>query len=262
MFEGSQQIGLGTYANDDFEECVESVKNGLSVGYRHIDTAQMYENEAAVGEGISQSSVSREDIFVATKVDPHNLGYDDVISSTEASLDRLGIDVIDLHYVHWPNETYDVEETMAAFEELHERGLINNVGVSNFSSAEVRAAQRVCDAEIVANQVEMHPLYPQRDLRAELDDLGIELVAYCPLARGEIFDVPVLNDIAHRHGVSVPQVSLAWALAKDVVPIPKASSRDHLEDNFEALTLELDTEEIQRIDAIDQGERIVPGYDK
>jgi 2,5-diketo-D-gluconate reductase B len=260
MFATSQQIGLGTFGNTDPEVCAEAVATGIDVGYRHLDTAQMYENEAAVGDGLARADVPREELFVATKVDPHNLAYDDVVESTERSLDRLGVDILDLLYVHWPNETYEVTETMAAFGELHDRGLIRHVGVSNFSPEETRAAQDACAAPIAVNQIELHPLHQQAALCDAMDDLGVGVVAYSPLARGNVFDVPVLAEIAADHDASVAQVCLAWLRANDVVPIPKATGRDHLVDNLGALSLDLSTAEIERIDDIERTERVVGEY--
>ena len=254
---GMPALGFGTWQNDDPEQCTESVRTALDVGYRHVDTAQMYDNEAAVGEGIEAASVDREDVFLATKVWIDQLAHDDVLSSTEASLDRLGTDYLDLLYVHWPADAYDPEGTLSAFEELYEDGTIERIGVSNFEPEHLDAAREAIDAPIFANQVEMHPLLQQQELREYCEDADIELVAYSPLARGQVFDVDVLSDIADDHGVSEAAVSLAWLREKGVTAIPKATGEAHIRDNWSSLTLELSADDVERIDALDERRRLI-----
>ena len=254
---GMEQFGLGTWENDEPEQCTESVATALEMGYRHIDTAQIYRNEEAVGKGLARADVPREDIFLATKVWTDSLTPEDVHETTRESLDRLGVDSVELLYVHWPVQTYEPSETLAAFETLREEGLIDRIGVSNFEPDQLREAVEVTDAPIFANQVEMHPMLQQRELREVCEELGVELVAYSPLARGEVFDEPTLVEIADDHGVSAAQVSLAWLREKGVTPIPKATSEAHIRDNFESLTLELSDDEIERIDDLDRTDRRV-----
>ncbi|TKR28411.1 aldo/keto reductase [Natronomonas salsuginis] len=250
-------FGLGTWQNDDPDACAESVRTALDIGYRHVDTAQIYRNEAAVGRGLAAADVDREEIFLATKVWTNKLAHDDVIESTEESLERLGTDYLDLLYVHWPSGEYDPEGTLSAFEQLQADGRIERIGVSNFEPEHLEAARDAIDAPIFANQVEMHPLLQQRELREICADAGIELVAYSPLARGDVFDVDVLSEIADANGVSEAQVSLAWLREKAVTPIPKATGSDHIRDNWASLSLELSDDEIERIDSIDTERRKV-----
>ncbi len=250
-------LGLGTWENDDHDQCVESVKTAIEMGYRHVDTAQAYRNEDAVGEGIAAAAVDRDELFLATKVWISNLAHDDVISTAEDSLDRLGTDYVDLLYVHWPAGEYDPEETLPALDDLHDRGLIENVGLSNFEPHHLDRAGEVLDAPIFANQVEMHPLLQQDELRQYAAETDLNLVAYSPLVRGDIFDVPVVQDIAEKHGVSEPQISLAWLREKDVTAIPKATGAAHLQDNLDSLAVDLDAEDVERIDGIDETTRVV-----
>ncbi|MGQ3413166.1 aldo/keto reductase [Natrinema sp. LN54] len=258
---GMPMLGLGTWQNDDPEQCAESVQTALETGYRHIDTAQAYDNEDAVGEGIAAADVDRDDIFLATKIWTSNLAHDDVLETARASLDRLGVDSLDLLYVHWPADEYDAEETLSAFSELYDEGLIENVGVSNFQPEQLEEAVDVCDAPIFANQVELHPLLPQEEIREACDDYDIEVVGYSPLARGQVFDQPEIQEIAEKHDASEAQVSLAWAREKGVTAIPKATGEDHIGDNWESVTVELDREDINAIDAIDETSREVdPGF--
>jgi 2,5-diketo-D-gluconate reductase B len=254
-------LGLGTWENTDSEQCADSVRRALEMGYRHIDTAQAYGNEAAVGRGIAAAAVDRGDVFLATKIWISNLSYDDVHRSFEASLEKLGVDRVDLLYVHWPARTYDPGSTLRAFDELSDEGLIRHVGVSNFTPDLVEEARNHLDAPVFANQVEIHPLLPQVELRRYAEETDIELVAYSPLARGAVLRDRTLSAIAEDHGASAAQVSLAWLRAKGVTAIPKATGVDHIRDNWESRTLHLDDEEIARIDAIDRTDRRVhPGF--
>ena len=254
---GMPMLGLGTWQNEDADQCAASVRTALETGYRHIDTAQAYRNEDAVGEGIAAADVPREEVFLATKVWIDNLGYDDVLATTRDSLDRLGVDHVDLLYVHWPARAYDPEETLAALQELRDEGRIERIGVSNFEPEHLDRATEVLSEQPFANQVELHPLLQQPELRRYCDDNGIELVAYSPLARGEVFDVPELTEIAERHDVTEAQVSLAWLREKGVTAIPKATSESHIADNWASLGLELDEDEISAIDGIDRTDRRV-----
>nr|WP_211611391.1 aldo/keto reductase [Halorientalis persicus] len=250
-------LGLGTWQNDDEDQCAESVRTALETGYRHIDTAQAYGNEDAVGRGIAEADVDREDVFLATKVWISELSHDDVIESTEASLDKLGVDYVDLLYIHWPAREYDPEGTISAFNQLYDEGKIERFGVSNFEPDHVKQAREHAEMPVFANQVEMHPLLPQEDLREFAADTDLELVAYSPLARGQVFENDTIVDIAEAHDASPAQVSLAWLREKGVTAIPKATSEAHIQDNWESVGLELDAEEIDRIDAIEARDRRV-----
>ncbi|MES3516972.1 MAG: aldo/keto reductase [Natronomonas sp.] len=250
-------LGLGTWENDDPGQCAESVETALEVGYRHIDTAQIYGNESAVGDGIERANVDREEIFLATKVWIDKLGHEDVIHSTAQSMDRLGVDRLDLLYVHWPAGEYEPRDTLGAFEELYDRGWIDRIGVSNFEPRHLEAAGSAIDTPIFANQVEIHPLLQQAELREYCADAGIELVAYSPLARGDVFGVDVLEEIADAHGTTAASVSLAWLREKGITAIPKATGVDHIEENWASLDVELRTEDIEAIDALDRTTRQV-----
>jgi diketogulonate reductase-like aldo/keto reductase len=250
-------LGLGTWENDDAAQCAESVQTALDMGYRHIDTAQAYRNEDAVGEGIAAADVDREDVFLATKVWISKLSHDEVLESTRDSMDRLGVDYLDLLYIHWPSGDYDPEGTLAAFDELYDEGEIRNVGVSNFEPEHVDEAREHLDAPIFANQIECHPLLQQDELREYAEETDLNLVAYSPLARGTVFDNDTLTDIAEKHDASAAQVSLAWLREKGVTAIPKATSEAHIRDNWESLTVELDDEDVAAIDGIETVDRRV-----
>lgn len=254
---GMPVLGLGTWQNTDPEECTKSVQNALAMGYRHIDTAQVYGNEPSVGEGIERAAVDREDVFLATKVWYDQLDYDSVLGSTRKSLDRLGVESVDLLYAHWPAGPYDPEKTLDAFAALVDEGFIDRIGVSNFTPQLLDTARSVSTEPIFALQVECHPLLQQEQLREYCEEAGIELVGYSPLARGEVFDIPEIQEIAGKYGVSEAQVSLAWLREHGITAIPKATSTDHLQDNLASVSLDLDAEEIQTIDTIDREQRII-----
>jgi len=252
---GMPVLGLGTWENDDPAQCTESVTTALNAGYRHVDTAQIYGNEAAVGEGLAAADVDRDDVFLASKVWIDQLASEDVIESTRESLDKLGTDYVDLMYVHWPAGEYDPAETLPAFAELRDEGLIDRIGVSNFEPEHLDAATDALGEAPFANQVEMHPLLRQEELREYADANDIELVAYSPLARGKILDDSTITDIAEKHGVSAAQVSLAWLRQSGVTAIPKATGEDHIADNLASLGLELDAEDVETIDTLGRTDR-------
>ena len=256
------KLGLGTWQNTDPEECTNSVKTALEMGYENIDTAQAYENEEDVGKGLENADVDRKDYFLASKVWIDQLVPENVKASTKESVEKLGVKYVDLMYVHWPSGDYSPQETLKAFKELVHSGEIKNIGVSNFTPEQLDKAMEIAPKHIIANQVEMHPLLQQEELLEKCREHDVTLVAYSPLARGEVFNVPELNEIAKKHDVSEAQVSLAWLMQKDgVVAIPKASSEGHIRDNYKALDLELEEEDVQKIDSIEREERMVdPGF--
>ncbi|WP_255634800.1 aldo/keto reductase [Haloprofundus salinisoli] len=251
-------VGLGTMGLDG-EPGVESVHTALDVGYRHLDTAQIYDNEEVVGRGLAESGVSREDVVVATKVWADKLGYDDVLSSTTESLERLQIDYADLLYVHRPIDAYDPERTLAAFDELVDAGRVRHVGVSNFSLSELDEARDLLGAPLFAHQTELHPLFYEPELVSHAQEHGYHLVAYSPLAAGKVFDLPELTEVAEKHDTDEASVSIAWLAGKEnVVTIPKASGEDHIRANLAAADLELDDEDVAKIESVEREEELFP----
>lgn len=253
-------IGLGTWQNDDPEQCAASVREAIEMGYRHIDTARFYENEGAVGNGIASADVPRESVFLASKLHPmaEGLAHDEVYDGIEQSLSLLGVDALDLVYVHWPVGNYDAGETLSAFEDLVADGLARHVGVSNFDIALLDEALAELDGPLFANQVERHPMLPRDDLVAHAQAHDYYLVAYSPLGRGEALELPAVEAVAEKHDISPAQACLAWVTYPDnVVAVPKATGREHLVDNLEAADVELDPEDVERIDAVERGERFV-----
>lgn len=248
-------LGLGTWQLTDEENAPATVAEALEMGYRHVDTARRYENEHLVGDGIAGSAVDREDVFLATKIWNSELGYEDAIDSAHDAIDALGVDSVDLLYVHWPAEAYDPEETFQAFDELVDEGVADRIGISNFEPDQIAEAVDYADHDIFANQVECHPLHQQEAVREASAAHDINVVAYSPLARGEVFNHPTISDVAGAHGVSEAQVSLAWLREHDITPIPKASSTAHLQDNWDSLSLDLTESELEELDALSEGAR-------
>lgn len=251
-------IGLGTWENSDYDQCVRTVREALEIGYRHLDTAQLYENEDAVGEGIEESAVDRDEIFLATKVSFENLRPEEVVESTRSSLQKLRTEYVDLLYVHWPAGDYEASATLKAFEKLRAEDAIRFIGVSNYTPELLAEARDVLAGDLYAHQIEMHPLLQQDELHGDARENDTRLVAYSPFRHGTLFDETLLEEIAEDHGISVAQVCLAWLLEKESVhPIPKATGRDHLLDNFRASEVTLDDEALALIDGLERNDRYI-----
>lgn len=232
------------------------VLEALSIGYRHIDTAQMYENEADVGSALAATEVPREEIFVTTKLSPGNLHRGDVRRTTHASLRRLGLEYVDALLIHWPNDQVGLDETLGAMRELREAGLVRHIGVSNFSPALLEQALRLAPVSLL--QVEYHPFLQQPVLLEMARRTNVVFTAYCPLARGRVSDEPLLRAIGRRHDKTAAQVTLRWLVQQEgVVAIPKAASRDHMRENFEIFDFSLSPEEMRAIFELNRGERLV-----
>lgn len=258
MTEPLPPVGLGTMGIDD----AEVVTRALDVGYRHLDTAQIYDNEAVVGDGLAAGDVAREDVTLATKLWVDDLAADRVRASTAESLARLGVDAVDLSYVHRPRGGYDPETTLPALANLVDDGLVGGVAVSNFTETQLATAAEVLAAHggrIAAHQTEYHPLFQRPGLVTHARDHDYPLVAYSPLAGGRAGEIPEVVAVADRYGTTPEAVCLAWLTAKDgVVTVPKASSVDHLRANLAATDLALDDDATARIDGIDREEELFP----
>jgi 2,5-diketo-D-gluconate reductase B len=259
---GTSNLGI-TFGDDPNtpETCIDAVTAALDLGYRHIDTAQMYRNEHLVGEAIKRSGVERGEIFLATKVHPANLAADDVVESTKESLGKLQTDYVDLLYVHWPIDAYDPEGTLPAFDRLRDAGYIKHVGVSNFTVETLERAREVLDAPIAANQIQIHPMLPptegeRADVLPYAAAHDIDVVAWSPLARGDALSLAPIQAVADKHAVSPARVILAWLLDYDVNVIVKASTRAHLRDDLAARSLELDAADRETIESVEERTRL------
>lgn len=249
------QVGAGTWQLRG-DTARDSVTAALDAGYTHIDTAEGYRNEAALGDAITASAVDRDDLFLTSKVLAKNLDYESVLAACEASLERLGTDYLDLYLVHWPNPAISLRETLDAMATLHDQGKVRNVGVSNFSAYQLSAAHHISDVPIAVNQIEFHPWYFREDLLSYCRDHDIVVEAAAPLARTEYLDDPVVTDIAEKYDVTPAQVALKWELEKGAVVLPKSTSEAHLRQNLDLFDWDLAPEDVERIDGIDVMENV------
>lgn len=243
-------LGFGTWRLDG-EVARRMVETALELGYRHVDTAQMYGNEAEVGAAVRASGLPREEVFVTTKIWPDDFRADDLERAVERSLDRLKLGWIDLLLLHWPNPAVPLVETFPALEAAKERGVVKHVGVSNFTVGLMAEALRVARVPIATNQVEYHPFLSQQALLPRLRAAGIALTAYCPLARGRVQDDAVLARIGRAHGRTPAQVALRWLIQQDgVIAIPRSSRPEHARTNLAVFDFELSPSEIAEITAL------------
>jgi 2,5-diketo-D-gluconate reductase B len=241
-------LGLGTWRLSG-QECVRAVERALALGYRHIDTAQMYANEGEVGRSIQNSGVDREEVFLVTKGRTSNFSHDEVIYSTHESLKKLQTEYVDLLLMHWPNPSVPLEETLGAMRELQEGGSVKHLGVSNFPPPLVEKA--AWHATVFCNQVEYHPYRAQDGLREQAKEMDFLLTAYSPVARGRISNDATLQEIGEAYGKTPAQVALRWLIQQEkVAAIPKAASEDHLRSNLEIFDFELSNEEMERVFAL------------
>lgn len=249
------QLGLGVYKVDD-DRTSEVVRTAIELGYRHIDTASLYENERGVGEGIRASGVDRDELFVTTKIWHDRHGFDETLRAFDESLERLGLDAVDLYLIHWPAPSLDrYVDTWRALERLRDEGRARSIGVSNFKPHHLdRLAAETATVPAV-NQIELHPRLPQVETRAYDSAHGIATEAWSPLARGRLLDDPALARIAERHGVTPAQVVLRWHLDDGTIVIPKSEHRERLASNLDVFRFSLDDEDRAAIAALETGER-------
>jgi 2,5-diketo-D-gluconate reductase A len=247
------QLGFGTW-QIPLAEAEHSVADALAVGYRHIDTADIYGNHRGVGRGIKSSGLRRSDIFLTTKVWNSDHAPDAVRASTLRFLEELGTEYIDLLLIHWPTGDVPVAETLHAMDELQKEGIVRAVGVSNFTAHHLEDAL-ASGVAIVNNQVEIHPLFNQEALRAACASLGISVTAYSPLGHGADLKDPVILELSEKYRGSPAQIALNWVMAQDMIAIPKSVHPDRIRDNFAASAWTMDEADLARIDALPQGPR-------
>jgi 2,5-diketo-D-gluconate reductase B len=243
-------LGFGTWQITG-QTCADMVATALKLGYRHIDTAAIYENETEVGQGLKAGGVDRDALFVTTKVWRENLAAEQVEKAAEDSLKRLKLDHVDLLLIHWPNPAFPLAGMIEAMNRVRERGLTRAIGVANFPSTLFDEAQALSAAPLVTNQVEYHPFLSQKHVLEAARRHGASVTAYSPLARGKIVGDPVLEDIAKAHGVDVGQVVLRWLIQQpDVIAIPKTVTPARAKSNLDILGFELSGDEMARIFAL------------
>lgn len=253
------QLGMGTFRLKG-DVARKAVSDALRAGFRHIDTAQFYDNEEQVGDAIITSGLDRNDVFVTTKVWYEHLTTDKFIPSVHESLSKLKLEYVDLLLIHWPYPGDDIpmQTYLQELAKVKELGLARHIGVSNFTISQMKQAEGILGrGEVYTNQIELHPFMQNRKVVDACRDMGIGVTAYMPFAVGKILNDDTLSDIAKRHQASPAQVVLAWMAAKQIHAIPSSTSKAHIEENAAYNNVKLTADDIARIDDLDNGERIV-----
>ena len=256
-------LGLGTFRLKE-QQAFDAVFNGINLGYRHIDTAQIYGNEADVGRAIKASNIAPNELFVTTKIWTENLAQGKLIPSLKESLHKLQLDKVNLTLIHWPspNDEIPVAVYMEQLLEAKQQGLTEFIGVSNFTIKHMQEAITAIGAEhIASNQIEIHPFLQNRKLVNFLQQQGIRITAYMPLAYGKVMQEPVIKKIAEAHNSTAAQIALAWSLQQGFAVIPSSTKRENLQSNLLATSIRLNDDEMKAIAELDNNERIAnPGF--
>lgn len=252
------QLGFGVFQVPP-EDTQGAVEEALDAGYRHVDTAAAYRNEAGVGAALAASGLPREDVFVTTKLWNAQQGHDATLAAFEASLERLGLDHVDLYLIHWPVPSEDrFVDTWRAFERIYEEEAARTIGVSNFRVEDLERLEAETGTRPTVNQIELHPNFPQAELRAFHAEHRIATEAWSPLAQGDLLDDETIVGIAERHDRTPAQVILRWHLQLDNIVIPKSVTPERIRENIEIFDFELSDEDMAEFARLDSGERIGP----
>ncbi|NMO96366.1 aldo/keto reductase [Paenibacillus lemnae] len=255
LTDGTQMpwLGLGVYKTKEGEEVIQSVKAAIAAGYRSIDTAAIYGNEEGVGQAIRESGVPREELFITTKVWNDDQGYESTLKACETSLQKLGLDYLDLYLIHWPGKD-KYKETWKALIQLKEQGLVRSIGVSNFQIHHLRDIIEDSGVVPTVNQVELHPLNTQKELLQYAREHSIVLEAWSPLMQGHL-DQPVLSKLAEKYGKTAAQIILRWDLQNGIIVIPKSVKEHRIRENSDIFDFELSAEDMEVIDSLNQNKR-------
>ncbi|MEH7418178.1 aldo/keto reductase [Neobacillus drentensis] len=257
-------FGLGVFKVEEGPELVNAVKFAIKHGYRSIDTAAIYQNEEGVGqairEGINEAGISREDLFVTSKVWNSDLGYEATLEAYETSLNKLGLDYLDLYLIHWPVEG-KFKEAWRALETLYKEGKVKAIGVSNFHVHHLEDLLKEAEIKPMINQVELHPRLTQKEIQTFCLEQGIQMEAWSPLMQGQLLDQPVIQEIANKYNKSTAQVILRWDLQNGVVTIPKSTKEHRIIENADIFDFELTKTEMKQIDDLNQNHRVGPDPD-
>lgn len=252
-------IGLGTFLVADGKSAYDTVLHALHVGYRHIDTAQMYKNEESVGQAIKDSKIPRKEIFITTKQRGHST-IPKMRAQFEESLAKLQTDYVDLYLIHWPNQNKEInQQTWSFFETLYLEKKVRAIGVSNFTRSHLTDLFETATIKPMVNQVELHPGLSQAPLKKYLDSEGIAIESYGPLMKGGVFEGiwgETIGEIAKKYNASIPQIIFAWGIARGVIMIPKSVTPERIEENFKSKDIVLAKEDILAIDELNRGKRV------
>jgi diketogulonate reductase-like aldo/keto reductase len=248
------RLGLGVWRVEDGDQASASVKWALEAGYRLIDTAAVYKNEVGVGEGIRQAGVPRRDIFVTTKLWNSDQGYESALKAFDESLEKLGLDYVDLYLIHWP-VAGKYKDSWKAMEEIYASGRAKAIGVSNFHQHHIEDLMTEAKIAPMVDQIELHPTLTQEPLRKYLNENNIAVEAWSPLGQGNLLDTPLLVEIGEKYQKSAAQVIIRWHLQNDIIVIPKSVHENRIKENFDVFDFELTEEEIQAINGLNQNKR-------
>lgn len=250
-------FGLGVFKVKEGSEVVDAVKAAIKHGYKAIDTAAIYKNEEGVGQAIKESGVARDELFITSKVWNSDQGYESTLKAYDTSLQKLGLEYLDLYLIHWPGQDSSrFKETWKALEKLYKDGRVRAIGVSNFHVHHLEELLADCEIKPMVNQVEYHPHLAQLELRSFCKIEGIQLEAWSPLKQGELLDEPTLKEIAEKYNKSTAQVILRWDLQNEVVTIPKSIKEHRIIENADIFDFELSAEDMEKINSLNKDERV------
>lgn len=253
-------FGLGVFKSQEGKEVIQSVKYALDAGYRHIDTAAIYQNETGVGQAIRNSSVHRDEIFVTSKVWNSEQGYDSTLNAFDATMDRLGLEQLDLYLVHWPVKG-KYKDTWKALEHLYKEGHVKAIGVSNFLVHHLEDLLESVEIVPMVNQVEFHPYVVQQKLLDFCKQHQIQFEAWSPIMQGRIFEIKEIVQLAEKYNKNAVQLVLRWNLQKGVITIPKSVKKERIISNAEIFDFEISDEDMKLIDSLDKNQRVGPDPD-